>query len=483
MPLDQKDIEEIESLKSEARELLEFFPSHTGLVKRDIITEILEHEARIDLEIKIWKDKFGKSIIGHGVSKTAIRQIGNALETIFNRQISVYTEGNVIKENNKTRTWIAKAKECKVSIEGFLAEKKNPLKEEKESNKLSGLQWNVYYLHFRANDLSKEPLLCRARILIDENDKVTFENIFPDGSKNYHGDFTPDIDMGTGIITFNLEGEVKGSTSHIKVFCDQKTQPILLGQYNCFVKNRIMSGDVLFEFAKTKEDLKNVGSFSFIERTESFQNKDDINPIIRDYFALSIQNYHQVFTNVDSLETLKAKMDNYDSFKNKQSLFLEKPTPEVMLAAPSFMSGGGSNEDLYNAVIKTFEEYLPKIKVTPEKIFDKDDHPLFLDNLELLRTKRFFILIMPEINKLSFSHIQFAMAISLSKNVFIICRTQDVSKTIKELERLQLIKIFPIEYDFFEEWPKISKKVVEEIKYNLPNNLDGVMDIKYAGIH
>lgn len=495
MPLTKEEHQEILRQKKEAKTLLEFFPSKAGLAKRNIHTEIKEQQDKIDLMIDKWHEIEGVIKIGHGVSRTSIDKYGGYLRSIHNRSINAYKydakdeEDRIRKEERKiklietNRKHILVAKECKENIEKFLELQRNPLIVVKDTNKLAGLQWNVYYLHFRKNDQTKEPLLCRAHIIIDDNDNVLFVNVEPDGGDNYVGVFKPDIDMGQGIITFNLSGQKKGSTVHIKVFCDRKKQPILIGQYNCYVDTRIMAGDILFEFAETRSELKKVGSYSFVEGSDTFSNEKDINPIIREFFALTSENYHQVFKHIDTLEKLKGKMDSYFPFRDKPSLFIEKPKPEVMIAAPMSTSISSSNEELFEPVFKTLKEKLPKIEVTAEKIFDDNGHPLFIDNLKQLRTKRFFILIMPDISKLSFSHIQFAMAISMSKHVFIVCCKNDLSETMQTLEHLGLIKIFPITYDFFGEWQEISKSIVNEIKYHLPIELDGFMNTSYAGIH
>ncbi|MBL7681767.1 MAG: hypothetical protein JNK00_00285 [Flavipsychrobacter sp.] len=444
-----------------------------------ILKEIKKHEESINLTIHDWKRREGKPS-KPGVGRTTIYGIIASLERICSSHVDERFSPEIAQNwLIEFRKEIEHANSIKSEIEAFLALPNNPYASSK--NDLSACSWNIYFLYFRDGKDKNEPLIGRGTLTINKENKVLLTNTSQDSSVDYNGRYIPDNDMSNGITTFNLESDEKGRRLHIKVHCMGRTQEIMVGQYCTYENSRIAMGDLLFEKIMPGERPKTKGVFSFVNNQDEFNL---IHPTIKNFFSLKNYNYQQVFQNVDTLDKLQAKIDSHNRFDNKRSNFLEKSVPEAMVAS----SNSSMNDETLARVVDDLGKcFQGKVTFTTDKIFDENERPNPLANLKKLRTKRFFIIILTEVNKLSFSHIQLGLALAYCKHVIVVCKPDLISKTIKELRNNRLVKMIYFKDDFFKEWDEqdssLKSDLISELKDNLPKNLDGYMDSSYSYVH
>ena len=102
-------------------------------------------------------------------------------------------------------------------------------------------------------------------------------------------------------------------------------------------------------------------------------------------------------------------------------------------------------------------------------------------DIEKLQRTRFFVLILDEVEKLSYSHMQLGIAITVSKVVVLIGRKNMMSNTIKELREAVIQKIIvddlKEDFDFEQDSHLVIQELSSIIKQNLPTSLGGYIEV------
>lgn len=314
-------------------------------------------------------------------------------------------------------------------------------------NMLPEGMWYAYFLVYQDDDKyledeDKEPSLGRGVLSIGsfqyKKQYCTVEFLVTQFEDNvsYYGLYKAHFDIEPGIVEFNLEADSKGRELHIKVFYDNKNekQDIVVGQFTTFDRRRIQNGTILLH--KTADidtnKIKDVtGQYSYTRNPAEFNS---IPPAIREFFALKSQNYHRVLKGIYDIDSLKLKIKKYTFYKDKNALFLEKVMPEMLVVTPISSVSADYDETFVNGILSDlqskYENVLSIEANTENKNYGNKGNPVPIENLKQLQTKRFFVLILEHVDKMSYSFVQFGWALAFCKEVILVCKESSVSETI-----------------------------------------------------
>lgn len=489
-----------------AKELLEEFLPKEG----DTLSQkIIDAQNKLACTFSDFNKKHYKREKGISVGTSAVTSYINTLKAIIN---SPHFDTNYQKsfiEGKDINAVIDKINLNKLRIIQLLTLAENTINHIKDKyqrtskNDFSNTSWFAYFLYFKKNEEDKEPLLGCASIEIDINHQVSLVHNIEIEYKNettskpeskekkldedelgqvrYTGSYFPDNDMNNGIIRFDLHpiSEEKGRQLHIKLFCRDKNQQVLVGQYMTYENGRILSGEmVLLNKEKTDLDLK-IGTFSVAHNHEEFKI---IPKQIRAFLSLRRKNYRRVRDDISSLTHLKSLPKKTVRY-SRSTLFLEKELPELFIAYPVTGSHSYNKNFLADIENKIQENYKNRIDVKcfkDKEGFDpKTKKPQPLKDIEILQSKRFFILMNDGIKNISYSYIQLGWALLTCKIVIIIGKKIEFSDTVQKLNKDFVKRInIPSNSSLKEEWENgnILKKLNKILPKYLPNSLDGTMD-------
>ena len=355
---------------------------------------------------------------------------------------------------------------------------------------LDGLICYAYFLYYPSGR-NHEALLGCANLSVGKNNIAEFKNTGLTGSVNYQGPAQPYLDMDHGIIIFDLESDKHGRKLHIKAFCEEKEQQVMLAMFTTYEDNRVQSGTILLfnPNAKVDGDTKTLklleemtrdisgvpGCYNFLSKSDEFKK---IPPVIRDFFRLRNNNYHRVFKEVDTLLKLEEKINAYEPHEHKNTWFLEKEKPEIFIASP-ILGSPNDNDSLFKTIVDdlnnepNFAERLYINYSDKDSGYNKDGGMEPIKNLEYLKSVRVFILFLEEMQQASFSLVQLGWALSYSKQVILVYKKDCISERILALDKHIL---FPVEFTGKltpELWrKKLKSKVAEEIRKSCKKLLD-----------
>lgn len=342
--------------------------------------------------------------------------------------------------------------------------------EEYIKNNLNDKKWYVYFLYYPRNENS-EATLGRAVISVEHNRLI--QNVHLTNTEkshaNYDGNYEPYIPEH-GIIVFSFNSASPSRKLHIKVYCDNKDQQIMLGHFLTYEESHIQSGTVMLVAPENPEEEMEPDIFSFL-MPNKFDNVDDT---ILKFFTLKSENHFRTFRGVDSLETLKTELNKKSFVDDKNSWFLEKHPAEIFIATP--VTGAGFSDDkpekkLLSDVVEFINEKIPEgIKITSRiQGAGKDEkgnyHPV--KTLDFLRTQRIFILLLDNVRKLGFSMIQLGFALAHSKKVVLVCKQENISERIYNGFDKNVLELVFYKGSITQDKQIICDRLVEIIKDNL----------------
>lgn len=358
----------------------------------------------------------------------------------------------------------------------------------RNNTNLSGSMWRVYFLNYRRRDLYqrgeqyKEPLLGIGIISIDNNidqsakPSVSLKNTGIDSSADYIGKYTSFITIDNGILVFDMHVPTEPKRNlHIQLSCQDKNQEIMLGGYLSYEAGSIQLGKIIFHRMEDEDSELSPNCYSIYSNNELFK---DINDTIIEYLTLRYKNYHKIESDIRTIKDLKDALHADMEFEERNSKFLEKPIPEIFIAAP-ITGSNGFDESLLSTVRDDIQSEFGEDQVNV--IFDKrgynwleyDDVPLPMQYLKSFKTKRFFILFLDDFEKFSFSFLQMGYALGFCKYIVLVHKKGVISDTVRNIEDLKLFTRFSYD-DLKDEWGNsVSKDLFRYIKGRLPRkNID-----------
>jgi len=476
---------------AEAQNLFDRWKEDLG---EDYQSRIRNKKGNINKEWKEGKEEFREL----SLSLSSIRNSYEFLAAACTSQTLDEIDSKVSRKSKikDYQTELYKAEDRLDAAIAFLEESSDP------ENNLSDRSWFVYFLNYNGKSNS-EPMLGRALLKIDVNDKIHFFNTGTEGSVDYHAEvnekgYKAFTQLQEGIIRFNLTSSKSGRELHFKVSCFDKDQEIMTGQFVSFINSRIVSGSLIlhntnaeyydqFTELKDQEGVSNreqnlkkfLGVYSIFESYDIGCFKSIPEAFI-EYFRLKSYSHQILPRKIATYSGLQKFLDNYDSHMHKNTWFLEKEYPEIFLATPIYGSTG-YNESLMVQVVKDLEFDLPRFRVfhnLRDSGRNEEDKLEPMKNLKLLRSTRVFILFIETIEVASFSLIQLGWAISFCKTVILVCKESNVSERLLSFEEHVLSVVYVDQNSSIEnDWKNgtLRRKLIRKIKQSSPKRLDGTI--------
>ena len=332
----------------------------------------------------------------------------------------------------------------KISVEGpkFIEVAKTFIAESGRDNFVDK-KWFFYFLSV-AERKSKHLKIARALLETSIGNVAELENVVDGFSKDYSG--TYEIIKGNRkVIYFDLKDDPVNTTRelHIKAVYMNPNDEIMLGTYTTYDEQFVYSGlIVLHQITNEKfsEDEMKPILCSYRLNSKAFIA---IPEAIKQYLSLKKRNYRSVPRTVPSLDELQVYLDEYVPLKNKKNRFLELEIPRVYLATPQGSSKqNGSSEKVgqpqnVDKLILEIEGALKNEKVQLISKQTNSNMPASdlksIDSLKLLKRTRFFILVITNVNKASYSLVQLGWALAHCKYIMLIYNDLYVSDRIKSI--------------------------------------------------
>lgn len=314
-----------------------------------------------------------------------------------------------------------------------------------ETSKVS--QTGYWYMYFLETGSVKQgyPKLGRALLCMNDNHVVMKTPDKDPHTEDYQGTYSA---INPNVSFFDLETFETDATRkkkikkklHIKVFHGKITDTIILGSYNTFDK-KIYTGALVLERLEVsgsdtskvlKELEKGVAFFSAKLNPDEFFS---IDTSIREYLSLKKKNINKVPTrvieNIEGLKSFITMHQNLSEDKSKiENRFLELEKPFVFLASPQTSIKDKKRREKHNALLDEIEKRLKED--FPEHIIHiegssraSETEPL--RTLRILEKTRYFILLLPKTEELSFAVLQLGWALKVSKNILLIHEEQIIA--------------------------------------------------------
>lgn len=329
-------------------------------------------------------------------------------------------------------------------------DKKNKVKLNTPSTNVK--YWYLYFLAIGKME-KKYPKLGRGVLIMQKNGDTELKIPDENPINDYFGKYSP---LNSHIGFFDLDTTEYDENRnkrvikklHVKIYFRTLDDEIIIGSYSTYDK-RIYTGALILErirdkalYSDSKELNKKVKFLSYIENREEFVY--DIDNTIKSYLTSKSKNIRQLPTTiVQDVYGLEALLDSQEKKPSRvddiENRFLEPERPIIFITSPqkSLKKNGSA------LAIKNFINSLPKeiysgfntkISVLTEESFSSEPartRPLKI--LRCLEKSRYFILLLPETDKISYPILQLGWAIKSSKNVLLICQEGTVSDRLKEL--------------------------------------------------
>ncbi len=363
-------------------------------------------------------------------------------------------------------------------------------------------EWDLYFLYYKNNNYRTEPFIGKAHLIVNGYNNVKLLNASMSPDEDYTiGRLIDLYGSGSTILSFDLQCEHSARNLHIKLYIDEPTQEIAIGEYISTESRHIQAGRIVFHNRQSNMvSPLPCGYYSFRDKEKFTQ----IHPQIRKFLTIRAYNFLILPKDISKLDNLNHPVNDDELISNylhyaKNALFLERVLPEVWISAP--VSGSNPNLDVW----RKFEVDLQRnfLNTKGEKtifirfmdhISKKNTLERYYADIERLKSKRVFILLNEKTDKVSYSYLQWGIASIHCKRVLIVTRYEDISPRIRHLASIDTsLKV--IFYDVINmedlnnpkldpsatlhsKWEDvILPQLVEEIKDFIPKYIDGNMKI------
>ena len=415
---------------------------------KDLVSKMKELQAVDSLfqDFCNWKTEFKpKNVMG--MSHNSMYKDAQHINDVMIRDLeggNTYDRYSNIESDNR----ILKARTFLKYIDEYF-EYKNRKSQEVNKGQLSNRYWYMYFLNI--GDSKKEyPRIGRA-LLITENDNRAILKV-PDSNPNiedYKGEFQR---LNNEVYFFDLDSydrydqKTLKKKLHIKLFLGKASDAIMIGSYSTYDKRIFNGALVLEQITKTKkvtDEMKPL-FLSAVDNDEIFKSLDTG---IKDYLAIKTKNYYKVPKEI--ISTKKALHDFITRDKREEpdrkdieNRFLEREKPMIFISSPQTSISGdeGKTQKMRDMIKQIIERLKTDFKDNYSIYHEHSDasHPLErtqpLETLNHLERSRYFILILPKTEKMSFSLIQLGWALQVCKHILFIYEGNIVSERLKYLE-------------------------------------------------
>lgn len=311
-----------------------------------------------------------------------------------------------------------------------------------ELKKAGCLVWYLYFLHFVDDGHDrKKPKIARTnlRVFHDGNNerinrgKVTLENLKEDSnSRNYEGEWEQLADCKVYI--FNLwqpSEDEKERHLHFKVKFPNGRKRILFGSYSTYDTDDLYSGSLVFERIDEKgvltDNIKPPLAISYDENPKDFEEIDES---VIEYLSLARDNH--LFTDgpLGSFNELKKWVETENPFSLCERRFFDYSKPRLFIACPqtSLKETDDRHKNLIEKLEKDLrEKYESNLDITVKNQKGVSGELSSFENLKYLQRTKYFILILDEVKKATFSLVQLGWAMAYCKHILVFYKDNTVS--------------------------------------------------------
>ncbi len=465
---------------------------------KPLLKAIKDHEEIAEKKIKQWKEDTDTSA---GLSIQNINKYKSKLLYMSRLDAGCKFSDAINEKPTFCSDSIHSFEKCleraRTIIKAAEAYLESDISEEAKNEYLKDTQWAVFFSYYPNERTSKinEGLIGKAILSVNglnnEDESVTFENTELDDVKTFTGKYISHMDIHGGYVLFDLDAAKNnpeiGRHIHIKAYCHNRDQELLIGHYTTYEKSHIQSGRVLFINLETYKKLKDgADSGVFSQRINSAKfNNDYIPKAVIKFLSVRTDNYkNDVFKGLDhKIQTVDAL---YKELHGKRQLdnsrfekFIERIKPKLFLAS------AGTNKiflDIFPEMEKQLDKHFKEKlyisykvgKLGDEDRFEKIDEDGFLQpfrDIEKLKRTRFFILFIDDVEKLSYSFLQLGIALTVSKVVVVVGRKNSLSNTILNMREQVIQKVIvddiKPDFDFSKDYEVVIERLIAIIKKNL----------------
>ncbi|KAB8154271.1 hypothetical protein EZY14_007485 [Kordia sp. TARA_039_SRF] len=326
-------------------------------------------------------------------------------------------------------------------------------KEIEKKNQLTEVKyWYLYFLEIGTIQ-EKCPKLGRGVLVMHNKKHVTLKIPDNDPINDYEGEFSQ---LNSHVGFFDLDTLEKDENNkpriikklHVKIYFGTLEDEIIIGSYNTYDK-RIYTGALVLERIKDESLLNNEEKLNqkvmFLSRREnSIEFFDNVHISIKSYLSSKLKNIRQapktIVQNKAGLESfVESEFEKEPSINDIENRFLELEKPIAFIAYPQ--KSLKDRED--NIEIKNFITAIPskieawfnkEIDVFTEGSFEADPaRTRPLKTLKFLEKSRYFIILLPETDRISYSIIQLGWALKSSKYILLISEKETISQRLEKL--------------------------------------------------
>ena len=318
---------------------------------------------------------------------------------------------------------------------------------DEELKKSKTLVWYLYFLHFVEDGRGrKKPKIARTNLFVYPDGSVKLKNLKKDSnSRNYEGNWEQ-LD-GCKVYSFNLcqpSEKVKERHLHFKVKFPNGRKRILFGSYTTYDTDDVYSGSLLFERIDEKSvlngDIKPPLAISYDENPKEFK---EFNKYVIEYLSLARDNH--LFTDgpLGNFKELKRWMETENPFSLSERRFFDYPIPRLFIACPqtSLRADDDEHEKFVNKLASDLKtQFKDVLEITIKQKKDENGEMSSRENLKYLQRTKYFILILNDVDKATFSMVQLGWAMAHCKNILVFYKPETVSSRFIDTKRLGFSK-------------------------------------------
>ncbi|MCO6359206.1 hypothetical protein BXY85_1688 [Roseivirga pacifica] len=340
-----------------------------------------------------------------------------------------------------------------------------------ESQSIKYHYWHFNFLHVTPpGGADKRPKIARTLLKVSNSPKeAVLINLEDPQSEDYQGRYD---EIGkSGVYAFDLWNKKRNRKLYFKIHFPNTKYRVVIGAYTTFDSEKIYSGRIVLRRidSQNKDDLKSV----LLGRDVTSGFDSIVDHSIQEFLSQRDKNYLMVPNSNGTLNGIKAKTKDSGPFQHIERRFFDFENPRLFLACPILTAQHSSREidilqDLQTELKTGFPNLIVDLNERNRRHLQDQENEFRLINLESfekLQGTRFFVIIIEETQKSSFSLVELGFALAKCKYVLILHKAGTVSKKIEELKMVESrhVRVQDFKNSIVEDFPSIKQWIISFI--------------------
>lgn len=309
--------------------------------------------------------------------------------------------------------------------------------EEMVKDKFSNKTWLFYFLHFGGQH-EGDPQLARTILRTKTNNRAEFQNlsVLEDVySEDHFGTYTFLTD---DVAFFDLKAKHSNKVLHIKTAFRSVEDEIMLGNYTSFDRQRVYSGTVVMQSIPEGLIAQKKLTPALLSHRNRPSEYGEVHYGIKSYLRLKSQNYNLVPKPIPTLNGLRDFTEAHPVISNTEKRFLEREKPLVFVATPqtAIIDDAKPEKSSVGRLIERINVVVEDNNCELLHLTDSYETLKVMEGMKALKATRFFIIIIDDITKASFSVLQLGWSLAFVKRVKVIYKEGTVSEKFQALDQL-----------------------------------------------